>query len=641
MKIKYILPLLAGLIVGSCDVYESPDRNVKSDGESYNYYSQLFDPVSDKGQYWHPEMTVVPATYVSCVDIAHHGERNNLDFTAVNPSRGFQGFMTAQSAAGLINREVERGTIDCGVMFDMGAQYIGDKLSKEALNSMGARERGKCTAQQLVDGTYDDFAKVFKGYVLTDVGTNKNDVAKIESSVYATIYSHVNNYVIIDKRDEAHYNAIAGDDETHYLHQTNRVDATGKTTQDAWDEFKDMCNNEALVLVSSNNGELRDFAISHGLFVINFDGSRNRNLLNEVLAWLKPNSLIYGWEDNAGGEQAFVEPASNYGHMMIPSNLLFNTNYNAINYSERQGNMHAKSDNPRFMNLEEDQDKKYVSFYLSDGDNVQWMMNNFVNSTYYLHADATRTKMSFGVPTTTLPMMVPEQMRNIFNQQAPGCTLIEALGGGYPYVDIFGGSAGEGRPKVLKGLAEGVAAHMRQHNVKILGLFTKNDTDTDGAKEAYEAYVKANDQLEGVVVIEFDPYAGGKGNIMWVVNSAGYHIPIVTVRYALWANGDTNKNQGNPDDIANLINTSSVEENPYSVVAIHAWSGYNLAGTAGYDSGNAEAKIKGPGAAQKCIELFSAEEGHNTKVVNMQELMWRIRMNEYPEETRKFLSTIK
>ena len=627
MKIKYVLSSIIIVMVIGYYVYSG--SVVDLCGRGCSCYSSLLDTVADKGQYWHLEMKVVPRSYVSCVGVAHNGTRNRLNTRGNNgPNGGFQGFITAQSAAGLINRAVEAGEIDCGVLFKMSDQYIGDKLSKEALNDMGAIELGNCEVENLIDGSHPQFANVFKGYILTDV------LGNIESSVYANVASHVMDYVIIDKRDEAYYNAIAGDDSSHYLHQSNRFDATKKRTQDGWDEFKGECNNKALVLISSDNGELRDFAISHGLFVINIEDNKNRDLLDDVLAWLEPNSLVYGWEGDAGGEKAFVEPISKYGHMMVPSDILFNTNYNAVNYSNRQDGMYAHSDNPRLMNLEEDQDKKIVSFYLSDGDNVQWMMNGFVNSTFYLHADASRTKMSFGIPSTTLPMMVPAQMKNIFDQQPSGCTLVEALGGGYPYVDLFGSESTQGREVVLANLAEGVAAHMRQHNVKVLGLFTCNDTNSDGAKQAYEAYIKANDQLEGVVVIEYAPYAGGEGEIMWVENSAGYHIPIVTVRYALWAN--SNGNQGNPDDVASMIRESDMS-NPFSVVAVHAWSGYNAAGTEGYGVGDERSRHRGPGAAQKCAELFSSDD---TKVVNLQEMMWRIRMNKYPEETRKFLSTI-
>ncbi|NRF37392.1 hypothetical protein [Pedobacter foliorum] len=44
-------------------------------------------------------------------------------------------------------------------------------------------------------------------------------------------------------------------------------------------------------------------------------------------------------------------------------------------------------------------------------------------------------KMGFGVPVSNLNMMALAQFSNIFSQQKPNYTLIEALGGDYMYVD--------------------------------------------------------------------------------------------------------------------------------------------------------------------------------------------------------------
>ena len=80
-----------------------------------------------------------------------------------------------------------------------------------------------------------------------------------------------------------------------------KYDARNKTTRNAWEEFKDKCNNEGLVLMPVNTGELRDFAIQHGYFVINLNSSyavpdgANKELLKEVLAWLAPGAPVYGW----------------------------------------------------------------------------------------------------------------------------------------------------------------------------------------------------------------------------------------------------------------------------------------------------------------------------------------------------------
>jgi len=43
----------------------------------------------------------------------------------------------------------------------------------------------------------------------------------------------------------------------------------------------------------------------------------------------------------------------------------------------------------------------------------------------------------------------------------------------------------------------------------------------DKAKKVLR-YVDANDQLEGIVALQYSPYAGGEGDVIWVTNKAGY-----------------------------------------------------------------------------------------------------------------------
>lgn len=178
---------------------------------------------------------------------------------------------------------------------------------------------------------------------------------------------------------------------------------------------------------------------------------------------------------------------------------------------------------------------------------------------------------------------------------------------------------------------------MRQHRVKILGLVAK-DVDSDAAKEAYAEYIAANDQLEGIVVIQYSPYAGGEGQIMWFENTKGYKIPVVTVRYSIWNFGQNNQErEGTPAYIASKINSDS-RENPFTVVSVHAWSKFT--DTGGSDDPVAEAaeggEVVGAGAAKLCMGRLNSD----VKVVNLQELIWRIRMYYEPEQTLEILSKI-
>ena len=113
---------------------------------------------------------------------------------------------------------------------------------------------------------------------------------------------------------------------------------------------------------------------------------------------------------------------------------------------------------------------------------------------------------------------------------------------------------------------------MRQHRVKVLGLFCDNVV-TEQAKEAYQAYIKNNDQLIGIIAVQYSPYSGGNGEVMWFKNSKGIDIPVITTQYSIWNFGNNNQaSQGTPAYIASKINALPAETSSFSLVAVHAWS---------------------------------------------------------------------
>ena len=164
------------------------------------------------------------------------------------------------------------------------------------------------------------------------------------------------------------------------------------------------------------------------------------------------------------------------------------------------------------------------------------------------------------------------------------------LGGGYYYVDTY--SQDHNRKTNLRVAAKRLAVSMRQYQIKLLGIMAM-DVKSEAAKEAYQVYVDANDQLEGIVVLQYSPYAGGEGEVFWVTNKAGYDIPVITVKYSLWDR--IHEREGSPDFIA-----------------------------------------YGASAAKRCAERLD----DRFEAINMQELVWRLRMSRRPEQTLDYLNKI-
>ena len=566
--------------------------------------------VPDGKLYSMPEMKKKPRKFWTCTGVVSIDNRNSINETET--MQGLQYHLLCQSLAGLTNRMVEEGKSDVAVwLYDHGGK-ASYKVSKQASEDMGICEQGvqnglelACSDYESVDGLRLQLKDFFDGYVLTDVKNNP------ESGIVASVASHVYNSIIVDVRDKEYFEKAG---------YSMKYDATHKTTLDAWHEFKDKCNNEALVIMPVQTGELREFAIKNNLFVLNLNkkqgdprSGQNVDLLEEVLAWLQPNVPVYGWEQGVSEDQ-FVARISKSGHPMIPCDWSYNHSLTSLLYTERQQPVQAQSFNLKLIDF--DKKRNYVSFFLSDGDNIQWMMQDFATS-FYDVPEAIEVKMSYGLPVSTLSMMAPAQLHNLMNLRRDECSVLEMLGGGYYYIDTY--SQNNNRNDNLKIAAERLAVSMRRYHVGLLGVMAM-DVKSAASREAYQAFVDANDRLEGIIALQYSPYAGGGGEVFWVTNKNGYDIPVITVRYSLWDR--IHEREGSPDFIASKLEAEAQVES-FSAICVHAWSRFE---------GNAH----GAAAARLCAGKLDGR----FEVVNMQELVWRLRMSRHPEQTLEYLNKI-
>ena len=544
--------------------------------------------VPDGKLYSMPEMKKKPRKFWTCTGVVSIDNRNSINETET--MQGLQYHLLCQSLAGLTNRMVEEGKSDVAVwLYDHGGK-ASYKVSKQALEDMGICEQGvqnglelACSDYESVDGLRVQLKGFFDGYVLTDVKNNP------ESGIVASVASHVYNSIIVDVRDKEYFEKAG---------YSMKYDATHKTTLDAW----------------------REFAIKNNLFVLNLNkkqgdprSGQNVDLLEEVLAWLQPNVPVYGWEQGVSEDQ-FVARISKSGHPMIPCDWSYNHSLTSLLYTERQQPVQAQSFNPKFIDF--GKKRNYVSFFLSDGDNIQWMMQDFATS-FYDVPEAIEVKMSYGLPVSTLSMMAPAQLHNLMNLRRDECSVLEMLGGGYYYIDTY--SQNNNRNDNLKVAAERLAVSMRRYHVGLLGVMAM-DVKSVASKEAYQAFVDANDRLEGIIALQYSPYAGGGGEVFWVTNKNGYDIPVITVRYSLWDR--IHEREGSPDFIASKLKAEAQVES-FSAICVHAWSRFE---------GNAH----GAAAARLCAGKLDGR----FEVVNMQELVWRLRMSRHPEQTLEYLNKI-
>lgn len=593
------------------------------------------DRIDDNSQNWHPYLSVKPEMYWN---VFIDPSSKMID----TPSLGdyAANHLLTQSLAGLVHRAVQDGKTKVAIWMGDKNEGSGYAVSRAALHEMGIKQIGNVSALGLllnnygeINGVDTDVKHLIDGYILIDMVNNP------ESSIVGSNASHVFNGVIVDVRfkdifDKAGYKML--------------YDATKKTTADAWKEFRDKCNNEAVVLMPVNTAELREFAIANNLFTVNLnhyyaDKTRGDNfdLFQKVMEWLEPNSPVYGW-DQGIDESKIADNISKWGNHSIPYDWGYNTTLTSVLFPDRQ-DFRVKNIDPN--DIDYSLDKKFVSYYLSDGDNIQWMMGNFDKPYWYTHPMSAEQVMTYGVGLSNTAQIGPSQMANICNIQPDNVSLFNRCS--YFFLDTY--ASKKDRIPMLKSLAEKEAKHMKMHGNRILGTVTLNDAGTPEALEGYKILIEANDELDGIIAIQYSPYADGEGRVFWFKNAKGWDIPVVCTKYSIWNTGGMNHDyEGSPAFIARKLKTDPAPKSKYSLVCIHCWSRFADKGLT--DDELAENLpdndsipwetpeiIYSAGAAELCTRRL----GDDFQLCNAQELIWRIRMDHNPEQTNEAMKAFK
>lgn len=583
-------------------------------------YKVVYDPIKDVGQYRLPSLDTTPKY---CWDLKISQSDNQV---------ALKEYLLASSISGLTAKALKERRTNTGIWIvsdrDNGVAYQSER---ESLGKRGCRFLGPIDPLALVTGqikqperTEENICKLFNGYILTDIDQNP------ESGTVAVTASHIFNGLIVDKSfqkifDKAGYKML--------------YDASKKHVSDAWNEFKEKCLRDGLVIMPNNTWELRDVAIQNGWFFMNLYSQPHNNtkgdywsLYEEAAKRMEDHSLIYGWEAGPRDEREINDVASLNAQASAINDWFYNSCLVNADYKNRQEPVLANVLNPK--TIDYNKKKRFVSFFMSDGDNNQWMMNGFIENWYDVPSSSAN-KVAFGIPTTTMPQMAPAAYKYILEHQPENSTLVEVQGGGVFYSDTYGKN--RNRKECLKEKAEMTATWMRQHRIKVLGLMAKESVGSGEAKEAYQAFIEANDQLEGIIALQYSPYAGGKGDIYWFTNKKGFHIPVITIKYSLWNEPYLREREGTPKYIANCLDKDQ-NNRDFNLVCIHAWSHFSDQGKNCDELAETKnSNIMGSGIAT----LLKNHLDDSYEVVSLQELIWHVRMKSYPEQTRKYIATLQ
>lgn len=480
--------------------------------------------------WWWPTLPA-PAAYWRTVPINAFGDRREQ----------YPLFMMVQSASGLAAAAVKRGEYHAMVWVDN--QHPNQRLAFEHLNKrLTLEHRGTLDPWALVQRLRDD--GVVQGYILYDADRRaENASANVATSLAGPMRSVLIDATLETRAQEMGLQLVA--------------DVRGKDTRWLLDTHKDLFNRHAIAFQNPHVPHLRDYTIAHDVLVVYGDGPVER----EALAWIEPLSPVLGW--NRGDEGANAKMFSQYGHFNTATDWSLNLPLLSAGAAEAQPARYADPvDLP-------DTDRPGVAFVMSDGDNVQWMTQNFFADNpprYWQHPARSDFPYTWTLCIANMRQIAPDLLRYSVESLPANATVAE-FGGGYYFPDAFGELRED--KGLLAEQARRTWAHMQATNVDVLCLIF-DELKSDKARAAMQTYAANMPGLKGILAMDYYPYSQGEGEIFWIERENAAPLPVATARYELRTDFKI-PTTGGVDDIVRMLNDRPL---PNQWIVQHAWSSF-------------------------------------------------------------------
>ncbi|MGM9636902.1 MAG: hypothetical protein ACI3YK_02845 [Eubacteriales bacterium] len=368
------------------------------------------------------------------------------------------------------------------------------------------------------------------------------------------------------------------------------LDVRGKT--DSWlrssEYFAQLNTKLAFEQPSSMAPKLVDYSVMSKSYFSFYNGTNSSEHAAKY-EFLDDNAVVFGY-NNTLGEYDTVNSFSAKNICMVPSDHAYNlsTLSGFCLDSIQQNRKESEEETPEQVHT--------VCLIMSDGDNMQWLTNDFLSSEKWFASKVRGDfPLGWGVPATAIDVTAPILSYLYQNQTENDEFIMQLSGIGYTFPSKWSSSA---RTEMAAQLSE----YMIRSDLKYAEIL-----DDGGFSTRYLSAFTKQDGIEGLFYIDYGNYANYGGKILW---SNGK--PVVSARYRLWGG----VSDGSIEYISNQINAASTDPksaDAYSFIIVHAWSGDNGKGTIVGD-GNTMNGI------QKLIESFDSD----VQVVTPTEFMNRI-----------------
>lgn len=368
------------------------------------------------------------------------------------------------------------------------------------------------------------------------------------------------------------------------------LDVRGKT--DAWlrssEYFEQLNTKLAFEQPSSMAPKLVDYAVMSKSYFYFYNGHSTTEHAAKY-EFLNDNAIVFGY-NNTLGEYDTVNSFSSKNICMVPSDHCYNlsTLSGFCMDTVQQNHKESEEETPEQVHT--------VCLIMSDGDNMQWLVNDVLTSEKWFASKVRGDfPLGWGVPATSIDVIAPVLSYLYQNQTENDEFIMQLSGLGYTFPSRWSSTA---RTEMATQLSE----YMIRSDLKYAEIL-----DDHGFTSRYLSPFTKQEGIQGIFYIDYGNYAEYDGEILW---SNGK--PVVSARYRLWVG----VSDGSIEYISSHINSASTDPkspDSYSFIIVHAWSGDNGNGT-----------IVGDGNTMNGIQKLIASFDSDVQVVTPTEFMNRI-----------------
>ena len=380
------------------------------------------------------------------------------------------------------------------------------------------------------------------------------------------------------------------------------IDVTDK--DDAWlresEYFNLLAYDVAVEQPVTMAPKLVDYAAMAGAYCYYYNGNVREEHAKQF-EFLDDGAVVIGWNGTLG-EYETVYSLSEENACLIPADHAYNLSTLSSFAGEGKLNEKQYADKDSEKAHIEDEAKHTVCFVMSDGDNLQWMLNDYCGTNWFGSPLRGQFPMTWGLPALAGELALP--MVEYFKQAQTGKDefIMQLSGLGYTFPSKWDARARDD-------MAERLADAMADRGFRYLNILD----DHGFTEENMASFTQFDDTVQGIFYTDYGNYAGYEGKILW-----SNDVPVVAARYRLWAGLE----DGSLENIAKSINKATANvynEDAYSFIIVHAWSGVNANGEL-VSGGNTM------NAVEKLIGMFDED----VEVVSASEFMNRVRENLMP-----------